>query len=1085
MRILQHMTRGGAVAFMFFCGCLHAQTYSSLAYPGPDGKLDYAGYANEGQSSTGNRMIDFSHAGYQGGGVAIPWVPVALVLDPVPGEGDDHARIQTAIDSVSAMPLSPAGFRGALLLRAGTYNVSETLNINASGVVIRGEGQDVGGTVINFTATVQDNLFEFVGSQSWTKINGTETPITDALVPAGVRSFNVASTAGLAIGDRLMVHRTPNQAWIDLLDTAQWGWTTSAYRSKTPRTITAINGNTITVDARLTHAIETQYGGGEVYRYHFDGAIRQVGIERLRMESAFTGNTDENHGWSAVLFRKAENAWARQVTAKYFGFSCIDLRQGTKHATVEDCAMLDPKSIITGGRRYSFSLDDASFILLQRCYTEKGRHDYVTGSNTAGPTAFVDCLAEVTYSDIGPHHRYAEGILFDNIKGGHINVQNREDSGSGHGWAGSQIVFWNCEATTSFICDAPKAAMNFAIGCVGNRVEGYWAPEEPLGFWESRQVPVTPRSLYYKQLEDRLGTNALMTVTTPGQWNNVVWSDLSTWHGDSNAPGLPAFAPVQVETGPDAVASVRVPHELNAAVRYPLPSNFPVIMTGWTQVSGPGVSTFADATAQSTTIHFSSPGSYVLQYALSQQDDTNPANIVTYNGADTVTVEVAAIGSILNPANFTSIGSITGETGALLFNTDTLQVSGGLNATGQLGTNDDGSLVAVFPFLDIDLTTSLTISGSRPFLLMSEGDLRIATNINGIGGNGGHAAHGVGLVGAGNGGDANRSETPGNPLNGQGPGGSLGNSSGTENSTSGGGGFGGIGGSGTSGGGPAYGDQFLSSLSGGSGAGGTSNKGGGAGGGGIGLVAGDDLEITSGVTIDAQGGSGAPSGSQFTSGGGSGGGILLRGSTVTVNGNLNANGGNGGNASAGQLNGGGGSGGRVAIYYQTSLDTTGAGITVNGGLPFGTHSTGQPGATGTIYSGLDDAGFADQWLTNETGIPSPLPADWLVDYDGDGLSARLEYALGGSTSTLDSALLPELMTDGGSGFEFTFNRRQSGIDFADYLIETSTTLQPADWGVLVSDEDRTITHPTISGFERVTLAMPINVPRRFFRLRLR
>jgi hypothetical protein len=259
------------------CGLLAPQAWaqgqSSLVYPGADGRLVYQGYANLGQTSTGNRMIDFSHCGYMGGGVAIPWVPEEITLDPLPS-GDDHARIQAAIDTVSALPLSPAGFRGAVLLRAGTYRVSQPLRIRAGGVVIRGAGQHTGGTVIRFTATVQSTLFDFAGSGGWTKIANTETPITDTLVPSGTRSFNVASTAGLAVGDWLMVHRTPNQAWIDLLQMGQYGWTPDGYRSQTPRVITAINGNTITVDAPLVHAIESRYGGGEVYRYHFNGALR-------------------------------------------------------------------------------------------------------------------------------------------------------------------------------------------------------------------------------------------------------------------------------------------------------------------------------------------------------------------------------------------------------------------------------------------------------------------------------------------------------------------------------------------------------------------------------------------------------------------------------------------------------------------------------------------------------------------------------------------------------------------------------------------------------------------------------------------
>ena len=542
-----------------------------------------------------------------------------VALDPLPGEDDDYARIQQAIDTVSALPLSPAGFRGTVLLRAGQYHVSQSLRIEADGVVIRGEGQHTGGTVITFTATVKDDLFEFFGSGGWTKISGSETPIADTLVPSGARSFDVGSTAGLSAGDRLMVHRTPNQAWIDLLDMGQYGWTPSGYRSETPRVITAIDGNTVTVDAPLVHAIESQYGGGEVYRYHFNGAVRNVGIENIRLESAFTSATDEDHGWSAVMFQRVENGWARRVTARHFGYSCIDIRSESQFVTVEDCAQLDPKSIISGGRRYSFRIDDSSFILFQRCYTRAGRHDYVTQSKTAGPNVFVDSLAENTHSDIGPHHRYSEGVLFDNVRGGQINVQNRRSSGTGHGWAGSQTVFWNSHAS-SIICDAPKAAMNFSIGSIGTQRQGQWQPSEPDGIWESRGVPVTPRSLYYTQLADRLGDGAVATVTTPAQQTGTIWNDLSAWEGDDSASGLPGFAPLGVDAGGD-IAGTAPAHSLHAAIRYPLPENFPLTIHGWTQLSGPANAIFDDASNPSSGVTFPEPGIYELQFSASQDDD--------------------------------------------------------------------------------------------------------------------------------------------------------------------------------------------------------------------------------------------------------------------------------------------------------------------------------------------------------------------------------------------------------------------------------------------------------------------------------
>src|SRR4030095_2278206 len=79
---------------------------TSLVYPGDDGKLVYVA------DSLGNKIPDFSNAGYKGGGVTIPYVPVKSIVWPVPGDNSD--KIQKAIDSVSALPIDIFGFRGAV-----------------------------------------------------------------------------------------------------------------------------------------------------------------------------------------------------------------------------------------------------------------------------------------------------------------------------------------------------------------------------------------------------------------------------------------------------------------------------------------------------------------------------------------------------------------------------------------------------------------------------------------------------------------------------------------------------------------------------------------------------------------------------------------------------------------------------------------------------------------------------------------------------------------------------------------------------------------------------------------------------------
>ena len=132
-----------AVIFFINALLINAQDIpptTTLVYPGTDGKLVYVA------DSLGNKIPDFSNAGYKGGGVPIPYVAIKETVWPV--LGDNSANIQAAIDRVSALPLDASGFRGAVLLKMGTYELEKPLNIKASGVVLRGEGMSDIGTIL-------------------------------------------------------------------------------------------------------------------------------------------------------------------------------------------------------------------------------------------------------------------------------------------------------------------------------------------------------------------------------------------------------------------------------------------------------------------------------------------------------------------------------------------------------------------------------------------------------------------------------------------------------------------------------------------------------------------------------------------------------------------------------------------------------------------------------------------------------------------------------------------------------------------------------------------------------------------------
>lgn len=369
-------------------GITYAQT-SSLVSIGSNGNLIYT------PDSRGNVVPDFSSVGFMNGEAPIPTVGVVLTVNPV--AGDNLANVQNAINQVATMPVDASGYRGTILFTAGTYNISNTITISASGIVLRGVGFNGTGTNFIATKTAQHTLFNFLGTSGTSYISSSSTrkAITDAYVPIGKKQITVASGHTFARGDKVFVHRIPNDAWISLLgmnllsniDPLAVNWTASAYDMDSERKIENINGNVITLDAPIMDIIDPVYSTGELVKFT-DNRINNCGIENMRISSTYTSSTDENHGWEAVAFDKIYNSWAKNIEVYYFGYSAVHINSDASFITVDACKMYDAKSIIDGGRRYSFNVDGQR-CLVQNCITRNGRHDYVNGSRTCGPNVFL------------------------------------------------------------------------------------------------------------------------------------------------------------------------------------------------------------------------------------------------------------------------------------------------------------------------------------------------------------------------------------------------------------------------------------------------------------------------------------------------------------------------------------------------------------------------------------------------------------------------------------------------------------------------------------------------------------------------
>jgi len=515
----------------------------SRVYPGPDGKLVYV------PDEQGNTIPDFSYAGYGGGGSPIPTVPVKETVWPV--VGDNTANLQAAIDKVSALPLDKFGFRGAVLIKMGYYKMATPLQIQASGVVLRGEGMGDTGTVLIGTGNPraagggrgggpgggQPTLIRIAGASGATPKEDARQVVLDEYVPVGARSFKVASARDFKPGDQVIVRRIGNQEWINAVgmngETQQSRW--RPFNVEWDRVVVEVQGNTVTIDAPITCAIEKQWGGGEVMKYDAPGRIEKVGVENLRGMSEFDptkrtreyGNmdrpnylgeeyySDENHYANFITFDNMQNGWVRNVTALHFVYSMVGTQRGAKWVTIQDCISREPVSMRAGARRFTFALR-GELTLVQRCHSDKGRHSFMTGQPTSSSNVFLDCTATNPFSSSEPHEQWATGNLYDNIQ---APLTARFWKNINIGWAGANTVFWNCEGY--FLVQKPPTAQNFSFGHIGVDAVVFNIPlQDPAkegGHIESLDKHVTPRSLYLTQLRERLGDQAVRNVAAGNQ----------------------------------------------------------------------------------------------------------------------------------------------------------------------------------------------------------------------------------------------------------------------------------------------------------------------------------------------------------------------------------------------------------------------------------------------------------------------------------------------------------------------------------------------------------------------------------------
>ena len=503
---------------------------SSIVYFGNNGKLYYVADAHQ------NSIIDFSYAGYKNSNETIPFITnIITTLSPV--AGDNTALINNALQAAAIIKPDANGYRGVIKLNAGSYEIKGTINLNISGVILRGAGSDSGGSTLIATGDIphQRTLLLAGGGTmgDWKKLGSVQTNITSSFVVAGAKFFTVFNPLGFSVGDDIIIKHPSTQAWITAVDNGGVAdadpWKPGSVDIEMYKKITAINGDSITIESPITNHLDLSLSQSFIYKVDKVTMKSLIGVEDLRIDIQNWTNEfkDEDHAWEALELIDIENSWVKNVEALHFGQS--GFRCGTAaRITFDNCRALVPVAQLSGSQRDNFQVSKwSSNILFTGCYATRARHAFeVSGTSSATGIVFHRCISVDATNPSEGHFHWSSGLLYDCFRdyGNETKVvlglYNRGHYGTNHGWSAAHSVARNIDLRRAekpdgiAICQQPPTAQNYIIGGFGqvniSRVIKF--PQYPLGYVEGFNNPakLIPESLFEQQLCDRLACNGVL-----------------------------------------------------------------------------------------------------------------------------------------------------------------------------------------------------------------------------------------------------------------------------------------------------------------------------------------------------------------------------------------------------------------------------------------------------------------------------------------------------------------------------------------------------------------------------------------------
>jgi hypothetical protein len=497
---------------------------SQWVHPGPGGKLVYA------TTPKGDRIPDFSSAGYLGGGVSLPDVATSVKVSPT-GSADDTPAIEAAIDQVAKLAPDAQGIRGAVQLAPGTFHLKGTLHLNVSGVVLRGAGSEgPHATVLEMTG--DPHLAMEIKGDFQKRGLGSNTTLTDSYVPAGATLIHVANAGDIHPGDTLQIVKPVTPEWVHSMgmdhmvrDGKPENWVQNDIRVF--RKVASVKGNEIELEVPLTDSFDSHFYSADrptVTRVALTGQVAETGVEYLRIVAPNRSiDYHQDARFDGIDMDNLTDSWLRGLAFVDITNS-VSIGHNAERLTVVQVDVRQDATVTSHAQPFDFSVA-GSQILLDRCSGSGDRVTYVaTQSHSQGPVVVLHCRF-TGGGRIEGHQRWSTGLLVDSseVAGGDINLRNRGIMGSGHGWANGWSVLWNDKANT-FLVQNPPGDMNWAIGDEGIQAAAAMPGSTdgiplPRGAIESVGKHVEPSSLYLAQLWERKGAAAVTAIGYPVETN--------------------------------------------------------------------------------------------------------------------------------------------------------------------------------------------------------------------------------------------------------------------------------------------------------------------------------------------------------------------------------------------------------------------------------------------------------------------------------------------------------------------------------------------------------------------------------------